>query len=57
MCRMNRRWRLLFVIGGMGLRVAGEHFKEQADFTGPSDVRTWLVAWLPNLKPRPRQWQ
>lgn len=29
--------------GGMGLRVAGEHFREQADFRNPSDVRTWLA--------------
>jgi trehalose 6-phosphate phosphatase len=31
--------------GGAGLRVAGEHFShEVADFTGPSDVRSWLAA-------------
>jgi trehalose 6-phosphate phosphatase len=30
--------------GGMGLRVAGEHFKDRADFMSPLHVRTWLAA-------------
>lgn len=30
--------------GGMGLRVAGEHFKDKADFRGPAEVRAWLTA-------------
>lgn len=30
-------------LGGVGLRVAGEHFAaESADFAGPADVRAWL---------------
>ncbi len=34
-------------LGGMGLKVAGEHFSsEEADFTGPADVRNWLKALL-----------
>jgi trehalose 6-phosphate phosphatase len=35
--------------GGMGLRVAGEHFREQAD-SNPSDVRTWLAALADELE-------
>jgi len=29
--------------GGLGLRVAGEHFKANADFKGPTEVRAWLA--------------
>ena len=39
--------------GGLGLRVAGEHFREQADFTNPSDVRTWLAALADKLEADP----
>jgi trehalose 6-phosphate phosphatase len=39
--------------GGMGLRVAGEHFREQADFRNPSDVRTWLTAMADKLTTEP----
>ena len=39
--------------GGMGLRVAGEHFREQADFTNPSGVRTWLAAMANKLTTEP----
>jgi trehalose 6-phosphate phosphatase len=39
--------------GGMGLRVAGEHFRDQADFTNPSDVRTWLAALADKLATEP----
>jgi trehalose 6-phosphate phosphatase len=35
--------------GGLGLRVAGEHFGGQADFTSPSDVRIWLAGWVDDL--------
>jgi trehalose 6-phosphate phosphatase len=37
-------------LGGMGLRVAGEHFpKETADFDEPSEVRDWLATFAANL--------
>jgi trehalose 6-phosphate phosphatase len=39
--------------GGYGLRVAGEHFKGQADFEGPADVRTWLASMADGLEARP----
>jgi trehalose 6-phosphate phosphatase len=29
-------------LGGRGLRVAGEHFNQGADFNGPVEVREWL---------------
>ena len=29
-------------LGGRGLRVAGEHFREGADLNGPAEVRAWL---------------
>lgn len=29
-------------LDGHGLRVAGEHFKADADFQGPTEVRAWL---------------
>jgi hypothetical protein len=35
------------------LRVAGEHFREQADFTNPSDVRAWLAALADQLEADP----
>jgi trehalose 6-phosphate phosphatase len=36
--------------GGYGLRVAGEHFKGQADFQGPADVRRWLASMATSLE-------
>jgi hypothetical protein len=38
--------------GGYGLRVASEHFKEQADFEGPADVRAWLASMADGLEAR-----
>jgi trehalose 6-phosphate phosphatase len=36
--------------GGLGLRVAGEHFPgNSADFAGPSQVRTWLAGLATRL--------
>jgi trehalose 6-phosphate phosphatase len=29
-------------LGGIGLKVAGEHFRDGADFDGPASVREWL---------------
>lgn len=29
-------------MGGIGLKVAGEHFRDGADFDGPASVRAWL---------------
>lgn len=38
-------------LGGVGLRVAGEHFRrEEADFDGPAHVRTWLSALAQRLE-------
>ena len=37
-------------LGGIGLRVAGEHFRHGADFASPASVR----AWLASLNPAPR---
>ena len=31
-------------LGGRGLRVAGEHFNQGADFNGPAEVRAWLAS-------------
>ena len=31
-------------LGGHGLRVGGEHFKADAEFEGPTEVRAWLSA-------------
>lgn len=31
-------------LGGIGLRVAGEHFRNGADFDGPAGVRAWLAS-------------
>jgi trehalose 6-phosphate phosphatase len=40
--------------GGLGLRVAGEHFPAaQADFTGPSEVRAWLKTFAEALTKTP----
>ena len=36
--------------GGLGLRVAGEHFRGQADFEGPANVRAWLAAMADQLE-------
>jgi trehalose 6-phosphate phosphatase len=33
-------------LGGRGLRVAGEHFRERADFEGPAEVRAWLASMV-----------
>ena len=42
--------------GGAGLRVAGEHFCDKADFTGPADVRAWLATILATAdRPNARQ--
>jgi trehalose 6-phosphate phosphatase len=30
-------------LGGIGLKVAGEHFGDDADFDGPASVRAWLA--------------
>jgi trehalose 6-phosphate phosphatase len=30
------------LLGGVGLKVAGEHFRKGADFRKPADVRAWL---------------
>jgi trehalose 6-phosphate phosphatase len=37
--------------GGVGLRVAGEHFQDKADFKGPADVRAWLATLVANIRP------
>ena len=37
-------------LDGHGLRVGGEHFKADAEFEGPSDVRAWLSAMAHTLK-------
>jgi trehalose 6-phosphate phosphatase len=29
-------------LGGIGLKVAGEHFGNGAEFAGPANVRAWL---------------
>jgi trehalose 6-phosphate phosphatase len=40
-------------LGGVGLRVAGEHYPaEAADFGGVADVRAWLEALADRLAPR-----
>ena len=36
--------------GGLGLRVAGEHFRGRADFEGPASVRAWLAAMADQLE-------
>ena len=37
-------------LGGLGLRVAGEHFTaEAADFDGVAEVRAWLEALAEKL--------
>jgi trehalose 6-phosphate phosphatase len=38
--------------GGLGLRVAGEHFKNKPDFAGPAAVRAWLAAMAGGLEAR-----
>jgi trehalose 6-phosphate phosphatase len=30
-------------LGGYGLRVGGEHFRADAEFEGPAEVRAWLT--------------
>ena len=30
-------------LGGVGLKVAGEHFGSNADFDSPASVRSWLA--------------
>jgi trehalose 6-phosphate phosphatase len=30
-------------LGGIGLKVAGEHFRDGAHFDGPAGVRAWLA--------------
>jgi trehalose 6-phosphate phosphatase len=43
-------------LGGLGLKVAGEHFaKESADFDGVRSVRAWLEALAEGLEARPRR--
>jgi trehalose 6-phosphate phosphatase len=38
-------------LGGLGLKVAGEHFpKETADFEGPAQVRAWLAELAERVK-------
>lgn len=38
-------------LGGLGLRVAGEYFpQELADFEGPANVRSWLLALAERLE-------
>jgi trehalose 6-phosphate phosphatase len=39
--------------GGLGLRVAGENFRKQADFSNPSEVRAWLAASSDKLETGP----
>ena len=39
--------------GGSGLRVAGEHFRGQADFKGPHEVRAWLASIANGLEAHP----
>ena len=42
--------------GGAGLRVAGEHFCDKTDLTGPADVRAWLATILATAdRPNARQ--
>lgn len=41
--------------GGCGLRVGGEHFGGEADFTGPAQVRAWLASIASGLRPAPRR--
>jgi len=36
--------------GGLGLRVAGEHFRRRADFDGPASVRAWLGSMADRLE-------
>ena len=36
-------------LGGLGLRVAGEHFAK-ADFAGPAEVRGWLATMAATLE-------
>jgi trehalose 6-phosphate phosphatase len=36
--------------GGLGLRVAGEHFGGRADFDGPASVRAWLASTADRLQ-------
>ena len=36
--------------GGLGFRVAGEHYGGQADFEGPASVRAWLAAMADQLE-------
>ena len=36
--------------GGLGLRVAGEHFRRRADFEGPASVRAWLASMADRLE-------
>ena len=39
-------------LGGIGLRVGGEHFREKgSDFTGPAQVRNWLERLATTLDP------
>ena len=39
-------------LGGVGLRVAGEHFSaEVSDFGGVADVRAWLEALVDSARP------
>jgi trehalose 6-phosphate phosphatase len=38
--------------GGLGLRVAGEHFRGRADFDGPASVRAWLASMADRLQPQ-----
>ena len=37
-------------LGGLGLRVAGEHFNAKADFAGPAEVRGWLATMAATLE-------
>jgi trehalose 6-phosphate phosphatase len=40
-------------LGGMGLRVAGEHFSTaESDFSGVNDVRRWLGLLAERLRAR-----
>ena len=36
--------------GGLGLRVAGEHFRGRVDFEGPASVRAWLASMADRLE-------
>ena len=43
MWETNPRCKLAENLGGVGLRVAGEHFSQaEADFDGVDSVRAWL---------------